>query len=491
MRIIIVGLGPGNPDLMTRQAWTVLEHASVVYLRTSAHPTLGALPLGPQYRSFDDFYDQASGFATVYDMIAEHLMEEASKGDDVVYAVPGDPLVGEATVTRLQERSNAANIAIQIVHGVSFIEPALAAIGVDGITGIQLLDATDLAAGYHPQINPDHGALIAQLYSQHIASDVKLTLMNQYPDSHQVTMIHAAGTTEQRIEAMPLYEIDRVPVAHLTTLYVPPVDQATGSVTSFEGFQETIAYLRAPDGCPWDKEQTHKSLRSYLVEESYELIDAIDSEQPDRICEELGDVLLQIVLHSQIAVDDGEFTMPEVIRGIDSKIKRRHPHVWGSVDVRGDAERVAANWEELKADERAENGQEGRGALDGVPKSLPALAQSYEYDRRAARLGFDWPSVQSVIEKIQEELAEVQGASSPQERSAEVGDLLLAISALARWLKISPEDALREANQRFYRRFTFVEQHVREMGKKLKQLSVAELDEIWNQAKRATDVQEP
>ncbi len=483
MAIIAVGLGPGNLGQITREAWETLAQAPEVYLRTRVHPTVPHLPQGPHYHSFDDLYEAAEDFAQVYEAIVERLTALAEEGREVIYAVPGDPMVAEGTVTRLLAVCREKGIAVRIVNGVSFVEPTLAALGVDALPGLQLVDATDLASAYHPPINPDYAALVAQLYSRGLASDVKLTLMNQYPDDHAVTLVHAAGTPEQRVEALALYEIDRREVNHLTTLYVPPLGGAEGAVTSFEGFQNTIAHLRAPDGCPWDREQTHQSLRRNLLEETYEVLEAIDADDPERLREELGDLLLQVVLQTQIAIDEGEFTMGEVIRHIDAKIKRRHPHVWGNVDVQGSAVRVAVNWEHIKAQERAENGEGQRSALDGVPKTLPALAQAHEYDQRAVRLGFDWADEAGVIAKVREEIEEVIAAQTQAERFHEIGDLLLVVAVWARWLGVNPEDALRAANRRFYERFTYIERRAREQGRSVSDMTMDEMDALWNEIK--------
>jgi tetrapyrrole methylase family protein/MazG family protein len=312
---------------------------------------------------------------------------------------------------------------------------------------------------------------------------VKLTLMNQYPDDHPVMLIHGAGTADQRVEEVPLYEIDRGDLAHLTSLYVSRLDADPGAVTSFEGFQNTIAHLRSPEGCPWDREQTHQSLRLNLIEETYEVIDAIDADDPDRMREEMGDLLLQVVLQTQIAIDEGEFQMGEVIAAIDAKLKRRHPHVWGDVDVNGDPEQVSVNWEQIKAQERADNGEPEKSALDGIPMSLPALAQIHEYDLRAARLGFDWQVETGVIEKVQEEIQEVIAAQSDDERLHEIGDVLMAVAVWARWLGINPEDALRAANRRFYERFTHIERQARAMGRELNDLSLDEMEALWQEMK--------
>jgi len=267
MTLTIVGLGPGDPDDLTRRAWKALSEADEVYLRTRHHPTVEHLPAGPELHSFDEVYETAESFDAVYDTIVDRLLKIAASGRDIVYAVPGDPMVAEGTVTRILERAAGQGVDVQIVNGVSFVEPTLALIGVDALPGLQLVDAIDVAVAYHPPINPDYPALVAQVYSRQVASDVKLTLMNQYADDHPVWLVRAAGTAEQSAQEMPLYEIDRQPVDHLTALYVPPVPAGGGKVpiaTSFEGFQNTIAHLRAPEGCPWDREQTHETLRQHL-----------------------------------------------------------------------------------------------------------------------------------------------------------------------------------------------------------------------------------
>ena len=312
---------------------------------------------------------------------------------------------------------------MRIINSVSFITPILVSLGMDALNGLQMADAMDIAAQYHPPLNPDVPAIIGQLYSRQVASEVKLTLMNQYPDDHPVKLMHAVGTDQERVETLPLYELDRRDdVSHLTSLYVPPLAQPG----AFETFQDTIAHLRAPDGCPWDREQTHQSLRRNLLEETYEVLDALDAEDADALREELGDLLLQIVLHSQIAVEEGEFSMSDVIASIDAKIKRRHPHVFGDVQVSGVGD-VVANWETIKKGERAENGNGDKSALDGVPRDLPALAQAEAYSDRASRVGFDWPSVDGVLDKVAEEVREIRAANSDEERTKS-----LAICSL-RW----------------------------------------------------------
>lgn len=481
MTITIVGLGPGDIDDLSRRAWRVLKQAQTVYLRTSRH---GCVPCLPQnditYHSFDDLYDTSESFETVYSTIVERLLEAVQSGD-VIYAVPGDPLVGESTTTRILEKARAAGIPVEIISGISFIEPMLRLAGIDALDGLQIFDGIDLATMHHPPINPDFPAFVGQVYSRAVASNVKLTLMNQYPDEFSVKLIHAAGTEAAIVEDLPLYEIDRSPhISHMTSVYVP----ALGGMTSFEQFQEIIAHLRAPEGCPWDKEQTHESLRQFLLEEAYEVLDVIDQGDTDALAGELGDLLLQVVLHTQIAIDDGEFHMTDVLRRINEKMVRRHPHVFGTTQVEN-ADQVVTNWEAIKRTEKAANGSEKpESLLASIPKGLPALLQAYQYQARAAKIGFDWDNIGDVWAKVEEELREVEAEKgNPDAQGREMGDLLFALVNWSRWLKIEPENALREANARFARRFAYVEQQASQNGRTMTDYTLNELDAFWNAAK--------
>lgn len=361
--------------------------------------------------------------------------------------------------------------------GLSSLEPALSALSIDALNGLQLADAADVATRHHPPLDPDRPALIARLGDRGQASQVKRTLLNQYPDEHPVALVGAGGTPRQRIVWLPLFEIDREPWVDSTTLlYIPPLDKPGG----MESFQETIAHLRAREGCPWDREQTHQTLRTTLLSETYETLQAIDDADPHALMEELGDLLLQIVLHAQIATDEGEFRMADVISHIDAKLKRRHPHVFGDVKVSG-TEEVTVNWEEIKREER--NHADHRSILASVPQILPALTQAQDYQTRVARVGFDWPDVKGVRDKISEELCELDEASTPEEREAEAGDLLFSAVNLVRWLHVDAESALRRANARFACRFAAMEQRCVESGRVLSDLSPAEQDALWEAAK--------
>lgn len=480
--ITLLGLGPGDPKHLTREAWDVLNATNEIWVRTRQHPTVAALPAHLKIHSFDDLYENGDTFERVYASIISRILELCRREEGVVYAVPGHPFVAEATGPEIARLGREAGIPLRIVEGISFLEPTFSALGLDPYPSLVLVDALTLGRAHVPAYAPDSPVLVAQIYSRIVAAEVKSTLGSLYPDRHPVRFVHGAGTREQVVEDLALYEIDRSNhVGLMSSLYVAPL--AEGS--SFEAFQEIVAHLRAPNGCPWDKEQTHASLRTHLLQESYEAMSAMDEGDVDGMREEFGDLLLQIVLNAQIANEDGEFTANDVIRGIYDKIIRRHPHVFGDVKVAG-VQGVLSNWEKLKEKERRHADQE-KGLLDGVPLALPALSQAQEYQDRAARVGFDWPEIQGVLDKIAEEVREVQEADSEPELESELGDLLFALVNLARWKRVDAEAALRRSNQRFKGRFGHIEQGAKKQARNLSDLSLEEMESLWQEAKRGKE----
>ena len=477
--IVLLGLGPGDPNQLTREAWDVLSSADEIYLRTKQHPTVYGFPPVVKIHSFDDLYQNGNTFEEVYAAIAKKILELGRRDQGVIYAVPGHPFVAEATCPEIARLARDEGLALRIVEGLSFLEPTFSALGLDPYPRLTLFDAMTLGAAHVPAFAPDAPVLVAQIYSRLVASEVKSTLTAIYPDKHPVKLIHAAGTKDQIVEELSLYEIDRsLHVGLLTSLYVPTL----GEGTSFESFQEIVAHLRAPDGCPWDKEQTHESLRKHLLEESYEAIAAMDSGDFAAMCEEFGDLLLQIMLNSQIASEEGEFTANDVVKGIYDKIVRRHPHVFGDVKVDG-VSGVLQNWEKLKEKERGKK-KEGKGILDGVPLALPALNQAQEYQDRAARVGFDWPEIEGVLDKISEEIQEVKDSTNQEELAEELGDLFFVLVNLARWKKVDAESALRGTNMKFKKRFGYIESNAKKQGRNLSDMKLEEMDALWNEAKK-------
>ncbi|RIK29506.1 MAG: nucleoside triphosphate pyrophosphohydrolase [Anaerolineae bacterium] len=335
---------------------------------------------------------------------------------------------------------------------------------------LTLLDASTLASAHVPPFPPDTAALIVGIDSPESAAHLKEVLLTAYPREHVAFVVDKGKTREER----ELGELEN----WTGSWFVPPL----GEGTSFESFAEIVAHLRAPNGCPWDREQTHASLRKHLLEESYEAISAIDSNNFADMREEFGDLLLQIVLQAQIANEAGQFNVNEVIRGIHSKIVRRHPHVFGDLKLDG-VDAVLENWEKLKEQERGGKKEE-KGILDGVPTILPALSQAQEYQDRAARVGFDWNDIGGVLDKIKEEIEEIKTAETDFELASEIGDLFFVLVNLARWKNVDAESALRGTNMKFKKRFAYVEQGAKRQGRNLSELSLDEMEALWQEAKR-------
>ena len=254
---------------------------------------------------------------------------------------------------------------------------------------------------------------------------------------------------------------------------------SVAELDKFETFRTIVECLRGKYGCPWDRGQTHESLKKYLVEESYEVLEAIEHADMPGLSEELGDLWLQIMLHSQIARELGEFSLEDVLRGINTKMIKRHPHVFGGKEIAG-AEEAALSWQEIK--EREKDGSQS--LLSGIPGSLPALAYSQTVGRRVAAIGFDWEHSEDIMDKLVEEIEELKSAATPEERNHEFGDILLVLSSVARWMDVDLESALRQANARFTRRFQYIEEFCRDRGLDLKGMKLSEMDAIWDEAKR-------
>lgn len=484
MTITVVGLGPGSPDHLTVGAVEALRSGRPVLLRTRMHPTVQALTaMGVSFQSCDDLYEGGASFEAVYEAIADRVL----RYNDVVYAVPGHPLVGETTVKLLQTR---ARDRVEILVGPSFLDTLLITLGLDPVDGMELLDALQLDRRLP---SGDLPAIVMQVHSRGVASNAKLALMERYPDDHPVILVRAAGIPgeERRLE-LPLHHVDHIDwVDYLTTLYLPPLKRShVGDADprrwaparwSADPLVEVMTHLRGPDGCPWDKEQTHQTLRKYLLEEAYEAVEAIDLGDPDKLCEELGDVLLQVVFHAQVAREQGDFDFHDIVQSITAKLVRRHPHVFGTARAET-AEDVTRTWEAVK---RAEGGnRRSDSVLDGVSKALPSLTRAFDVQKKAAKVGFDWDDLQGPVEKVREELAEVL-AAAPAEREGELGDLLFAVVNVARMLKVDPELALTQTTAKFIRRFQHIERRAAKMGRNLPEMTLAEMDRLWDEAKKA------
>ncbi len=476
-KIVIIGLGPGDPAQVTAEAHRYLTGNNPLYFRTLYHPAARFYSAKRKKTfSFDNLYEDCENFEEVYRSITKQILYAVQRSQIVCYAVPGNPSVGESTVDRLRRMASRLGIKIKVVAGLSFLEPMMNRLKIDLLDGLTVLDALELEKLKEPL---SHHLILAQVYSRAIASRVKLGLLELYHPEHPVTIVKAAGEKNENIKTTDLSSLDHsFSFNHSVSLYLPPcAGRSLGELTAI------MEKLRAEDGCPWDRKQNHLSLRQYLIEEAYEVVSAIDDHNDQELLEELGDLLLQVIFHSQIAREEGRFTMADVIEAITGKLKRRHPHVFGSRKA-ADAEAVKTLWEEIKAGERKL--AQSRNVL-AVDQGLPALLKAFKLQKKAAALGFDWPTAEGPLEKAGEELAELSAALKSGEQEAieeELGDFLFSIVNLSRFLKVNPELALGKTILKFNERFSYIIEKVEYTGKSFDQFSLEELDQWWNEAKK-------
>ena len=469
--VTIVGLGPADWETVPHSSRELLTAERPVVVRTLRHPAATTLAELRAVIACDDLYESGNDLDGVYTAIATRVLELAPS--DVIYAVPGGPGVGERSVVEIRKQAERDGTAVSVVLGGSFLEPVLSAAGLDPLErGMQLLDAHSL---------PDPLLLhlptvIGHVDRPRVAAVVKDALSRVLEPDVEVTVIRDAGSGRETVTAVPLRELHAADVDERTTLFLDPPPA---------GWPGLIAVnRRLRQECPWDREQTHHSLVQHLVEEAYEVVDAISALSPTApagvsdfgayaaLEEELGDLLLQVVFHATLASEVAGFDVEEVAEQIRRKLVRRHPHVFGDANAPSATEALG-QWDERK---RQEKGRES--AMDGVPASLPALMRALQFQRKAASQGFDWPDIAGPLDKIAEEAAELAAADGPEQRSDELGDLLFSMVNLARHLEIEPELALRHAADRFAARYRSMEASGPIAGK-----SLEELDALWEQAK--------
>lgn len=354
-------------------------------------------------------------------------------------------------------------------------------LNIDTDNGIRIINGSRIFDKHTLLHAPDEFAIYGFTKKEFGHFDFYSILNTVYPPNYPLTIIDNVKTNPEaiRIEIKDL-DSHKITGSKIFLLFEPSLLNS-----SLNAFRELIAHLRAPDGCPWDRKQDHQSLRTNLLEETYEVLDAIDNQDSESLKEELGDLLLQIVLHAQIAAETGDFNIFDIIAAIHKKITFRHPHVFEDLQIDG-VENVTRNWEILKSIERdVKSNTTNHSILTSVPKNLPALSLAQKYQERAARVGFDWPNIEPVIAKIEEEIEELREADNDQSREMELGDILFAMVNLVRWYGYDAESVLRQMNNRFLKRFNFIESTVSSQGKRITDLTLDEMDEIWELAKLA------
>lgn len=462
-RICVVGLGPAGPELITAETAALLAGAAPVWLRTSRHPAAHGLAVAG---SFDDLYESLDTFEDVYRTIVDRLVDEATRSGEIVYAVPGSPNVAEHTVELLRSDDR---VRLDVRPAMGFTDLCWSALGIDPMAqAVTIVDAHRITTDAAGRLGP---MLITQVHSAEVLDDVILCLDDVAPQT--ATILKGLGTVDAHVETVPWQELaTALEPDHLTSLWIPELAEPVAA--SFVRFDELVRRLRTE--CPWDREQTHGSLRPFLLEETYEVLEAIDdvtAGRPDGYAdleEELGDLLFQVFFHSRLAAEAGYFTVADVAQGIHDKLHGRHPHVFGDAD----AGETIANWEASKQVEK-----QRESVMDGIPAVLPALLHALKTQRRAASVGFTGPDLAWALRDVADELREV--TEDPSEH--EVGDLLYAAVQVARMLDVNPEFALREASQRFVDRFRVVETGAASDGVNLADETHEQLQQRWQQAK--------
>ena len=476
----IMGLGPGAYEALTIGALKELKNNKNIYFRTEKHPTVDFLKdEGIKFKSYDHAYEKYDSFDDVYKYIAEDLITKIKDDEDLIYAVPGHPLVAEKSVINLIELCKENNIQYEVLPAVSFVDAMMEALQVDPIEGVKIIDAFDMK---NQILDKRVGTIITQVYNNFIASEVKLRLLEGYEDDTEIIFVRAAGVEGlESIRKIPLYELDwQEDIDYLTSIYIP---KDLGNKKDFQDLLDIIETLRNPGGCPWDREQTHESLKSALLEECYEVIDAIENKDEDALIEELGDVLLQVVFHASIGKEDGYFDIMDVIGGISNKMINRHPHVFGNEEA-NTSEQVLVNWDEIKKEEKGIKTLTEE--MQNIAKSLPATTRAYKVQKKAKKVGFDWDDVNCAMDKVKEELNEIKEVYNCEDKSiieGEVGDLLFVCINVARFLEVDGELALDKTIKKFIKRFSYIENEAIKNNKNLKDMTLEEMDKLWEEAK--------
>ena len=479
-RVVIVGLGPGPRNTVTQATLEAIERIEVQFVRTKRHPTADLMP---NATSFDSLYDTLPTFEDVYSAITEAVVAAALQHGEVLYAVPGSPLILESSVAQLRADSR---VDVQVLPALSFLDLAWEALGIDPVNaGVRLIDGHRFALEASGERGP---LLVAQVHADWVLSDVKLS-HESANGNEPVVLLHHLGLPDQRVEHTTWQELDRVlPADHLTTLYIAQMaEPVSGELARLHQLARTLR-----EQCPWDREQTHDSLIKHLIEETYEVVDAIDAldandpATDDAFIEELGDLLYQVEFHATIAEQQGRFSMADVARSIHDKLVRRHPHVFGDV-VANSANDVVQTWDEVKRSEK-KSADGAASTFTGVAKSGPSLQYATKIQKRAADVGFDWPNADGAFEKIVEESAEIRQAvalnSDPETVRMELGDLLFSVVNLSRHLGHDAEQALRGASDKFRHRFEQVEQLALSRDIDLANAPLEQLDALWDEVKK-------
>ncbi len=473
-RVVVVGLGPAGADLLLPAARAALERVPLRFVRTARHPAVDDLAAdGIDLEPLDLLYDAADDLDTVYAAIADRVVETARERGELVYAVPGSPTIAERSV----ELIRAAGIDVELIPGISFVDLAWWRLGIDPMHGARVVDGRAFAIDAAGSSGP---MLVAQCDSLIVCSDVKLALLETLPADHEVTVLQRLGLPDERVFTVALEDVDReVEPDHLTSLFVDTGRAAVGP--ELARLLALTERLRGPGGCPWDQAQTHHTLRRHVLEEAYEVVEAIEllpADAPagdipigayDALEDELGDLLFQVMIQSVLASEAGAFTVADVARAVHTKLVRRHPHVFGDVRV-NDASEVVANWEQIKKGEK-----DDQSLVAGVTAGLPSLIAAQKLFRKGASIGLE-PDV-----PLADAVQQLSVAAGPEFETA-LGSVLAAVVAIGRERDIDAESALASWARRYKDRFRAMEQLALATEVDLAAADPATVRDLWDRA---------
>jgi len=478
--IKIIGLGPGSPEALTIGAAKLLEKGENIYLRTKNHPIVDFLKEKiKNYKTFDEYYENSESFDDINEKIVDDILKAHKKTKDIVYGVPGNPLTAEKTVAILIKICKEKKIDYKVIPAVSFIDTLIETLKIDPIEGLMVIDVSDIN---NQVLDKRVATIITQVYSKALAVKLKEKLLDSYNKQTEIYLIKNPGVKQaELIRKIPIYELDKQEdLDNMTFIYVP---KDKNNKKDFYDLVDLVKTLRGENGCPWDKEQTHQSIKNELIEETYELIEAIEQNSIDGMIEELGDVLFHVVFHACIENEKGNFNITDVVNRIIAKMVYRHPHVFGEKEINNTRD-VLKSWDELKKQEKKY--ETITDEMKAVAKTLPALIKAHKVQKKAAKVGFDWDSIEETSKKVIEELNElldVYKSKNEEKIKKEVGDLLFSCVNLSRKLNVNEEEALNMTINKFINRFSFIEEMALKNNKNLNDMTLEEMDKLWEIAK--------
>ncbi|MDW7667212.1 MAG: nucleoside triphosphate pyrophosphohydrolase [Bacillota bacterium] len=475
LKLTIIGTGTKKVNDISLEGFKTLKDNAFKYVRTDRHPFVEYLrEENIKFETFDKYFEEMKNLNQVYESIIDEILKKFRTENTIYYYVPGSPYYGDV-VTEYFIKNKVDDIKVEIIDSISFWQKAVSLVAGNN-ENIKTLSGEEYDF-YDIDINSN--LLFTQIFNKDIAEKIKLDLGEIYGDEHKVNIIDVILENTMEI---PVLKVDKLKKYSFSTyIFVESIEKSTKELYNVNNLLKTMETLRGPDGCPWDRKQTHESIRDCLIEEAYEVVDAIEKEDYENFIEELGDLLLQVVFHAQIAREEGYFNIYDVSTGICKKLNERHPHVFGDVEAE-DVDEALKSWEYIKGKEKKLDTYHEK--LMGVPKALSPLTKSYKIQKIAAEVGFDWPDIKGAVSKIHEELDELlkeYDKFNKDKVEEELGDLLFAIVNFSRFLKINPDIALNRTVNKFIKRFKYIEDN---SNKSLKDMSLEDMDELWEKSKR-------